>query len=754
MFPGITVNLDIGRKKSILAVEEAVNSNQLIFLANQKNIKDDVPEVDGIYDFGVLAKIKQVLKHTDDTMRVLVEGIWRAQAINFYDSKGFISAKIEKKESIFSDDEDKIQALIREAKMLFAENVDLLPQIPVDLLLASSDGNDLCEVVDSIIFNSSIPVNDKQSLLSELDFEKRIVSLIKLLSKENNILFYQKELALKIKDKLEKSQKDFLLREQIKILSDELGDFGDPVTESEKYLKKIKKLKLPKNTYEKLKQECDNLYKTPSGSPEANIIRNYLDLCVSLPWNKSSEDILDIDSASKILNEDHFGLKTVKERILEFLSVRKLVPNIKGQIICLVGPPGVGKTSIARSLAKAIGKKYVRMSLGGLGDESEIRGHRKTYVGAIPGRIISSIKQCGTNNPLILLDEIDKLSKDYHGDPSSALLEVLDPEQNSEFYDRYLEVPFDLSKVLFIATANDKSKIPAPLYDRMEVIELCSYTQEEKFNIAKNHLVPKQLKRHGLDSLNFIMSDNAINFIIESYTREAGVRELERKISEIMRKTAKKVVSDSKINSIKISITDVRKILGCEKYKKEYMASGEPGIVNGLAWTSVGGTVLPVEVLLMKGKGKIQITGMLGDVMKESVNIAFSYIRGNAKKLGIDEDFYKQFDIHIHAPEGAIPKDGPSAGITIATALVSALTGNKVRSDVAMTGEITLKGKVLPIGGLKEKTMAAYKNGLKAVIIPQENESDLEEIEDVVKKSVEFIKVADINEVLDVAILK
>lgn len=754
MFPGITVNLDIGRKKSILAVEEAMNSNQLIFLANQKNIKDDAPEADKIYDFGVLAKIKQILKRTDETMRVLVEGICRAQAESFDNSKEFISAKIEKKESLFLNDTDEIKALVREAKVLFAENIDLSPQVPIELLIDADNNSDLIEIVDSMIFNSSICPKDKQTLLSELDFEKRIVNFIKLLSQENNIIFYQKELALKVKNKLEKSQRDYLLREQIKILSDELGDFGDPVTESEKYLKKIKKLKLPKDTYEKLKQECDNLYKTPSGSPEANIIRNYLDLCISLPWNKSSEDILDIDRATKILNEEHFGLKTVKERILEFLSVRKLVPNIKGQIICLVGPPGVGKTSIARSLAKAIGKKYVRMSLGGLGDESEIRGHRKTYVGAIPGRIISSIKQCGTNNPLMLLDEIDKLSKDYHGDPSSALLEVLDPEQNSEFYDRYLEVPFDLSKVLFVATANDKTKIPAPLYDRMEVIELCSYTQEEKFHIAKNHLIPKQLRRHGLNDVNFVMSNKAIDFIIKFYTREAGVRELERKISEIMRKTAKKVVSDSKIDSIKINVKDVKKILGCEKYKKEYMANGEVGIVNGLAWTAVGGTVLPVEAILMKGKGKIQITGMLGDVMKESVNIAISYIRGNAKKLGIDEDFYKQFDIHIHAPEGAIPKDGPSAGITIATALVSALTGHKVRDDIAMTGEITLKGAVLPIGGLKEKTMAAYKNSLKTVIIPIENESDLEEVEDVVKKSIKFVKVSNVSEVLDIAVVK
>ena len=752
MFPGITVNLDIGRKKSILAVEEALDSNRLIFLANQKNIADDLPELDKIYDFGVLARVKQILKRTDETMRVLVEGICRAQAKSFDNSKKFISAKIEKKENDFLDVTDEIEALFREAKMLFAENMDLSPQMSVELFV--NDSSNLQETVDIMIFNSSVQTYDKQKLLSELNFEKRIVDFIKLLSQENNILFYQKELALKVKDKLEKSQKDYLLREQIKILSDELEGFDDPLTESEKYLKKIKKFKLPKSTYEKLKQECDTLYKTPSGSPEANIIRNYLDLCVSLPWNKSSEDILDINKASKVLNEEHFGLESVKERILEFLAVRKLVPNIKGQIICLVGPPGVGKTSIARSLAKAIGKKYIRMSLGGLGDESEIRGHRKTYVGAVPGRIISSLKQCGTNNPLIVLDEIDKLSKDYHGDPSSALLEVLDPEQNSEFYDRYLEVPFDLSKVLFIATANDKNNIPAPLYDRMEVIELCSYTQEEKFNIAKNHLIPKQLKRHGLEDIKFSVSEKAIDFIIKFYTREAGVRELERKISEIMRKTAKKIVSESKIDSVKINIKDVKKILGCEKYKKEYLANGEIGVVNGLAWTSVGGTVLPVEVLLMKGKGKVQITGMLGDVMKESVNIAISYIRGNATRLGITEDFYKQFDIHIHAPEGATPKDGPSAGITITTALVSALTKNKVREDIAMTGEITLTGKVLPIGGLKEKTMAAYKNGLKTVIIPKENESDLEKIDDVVKKSIKFVKVTDVSEVLEASIVK
>lgn len=754
MFPNVMLQFDIGRKQSILAVEEAMASGQLIFLATQKDIKDDNPKKSEIYKFGILAKIKQILKQTDTIVRVLIESVCRAEA-KFYDNDDFIRAQVkEKYDKPYDESSLKSEALMREINEIFSDYMSISGQVPSDLILKIESKSNLAEMTDYIASNVNLDFNKKQEILSELDVLKRAEKLSAYLSKENDILFYQKEIASKIKDSMDKTQKDYFIKEQIKFLSEELGDTEDIVTESEKFMDKLDKLKLPKDTYEKLKEECKNLSKTPQGSAEANILKSYLELCLSLPWNKSSKDKIDLKNAEKILNEDHFGLEKVKERILEFLAVKKLSQSVKGQIICLVGPPGVGKTSIAKSLAGAIGRKYVRMSLGGLGDESEIRGHRKTYVGAMPGRIIALLKQCKTNNPLFLFDEIDKLSKDYHGDPSSALLEVLDPEQNSEFVDRYLEVPFDLSKVMFIATANDASKIPGPLYDRMEIINLYSYTSEEKFNIAKRHLVPKQAKIHGLKKENIKIDDKALKLIIDSYTKEAGVRELERKLSSIMRKVAKKIVeSNNKEKCVTINSKEVKEMLGVEKYKKDYKSKSEVGIVNGLAWTAVGGEILPIEVLLMKGKGKVETTGLLGDVMKESAKIATSYIRSNAKKLNINEDFYKNYDIHIHAPEGAVPKDGPSAGVTIATALVSALKKKKVNSKVAMTGEITLKGKVLPIGGLKEKTMAAFKNGVETVIIPAGNKGDIDEIDKAVKKSVNFIFANNLNDVFNGAII-
>ncbi len=753
MFPNIMLHFDIGRKKSILAVEEAMNSNQLIFLTTQKDVRDDDPKKSQIYKFGVLATVKQILKQTGDTMRVLVEGKCRAEATEYIENGKCLKAKIIKKESIEHEKTTSVQALIRKSQELFAEYLSVSPKIPGDMILSlTSQKAEAGKTADYIASNVLLSFEEKQTLLEELDAVKRLKKLILFLSRENEILKYEDELGLKLKESIDESQKEYFLREQIRVLSQELGEESDPVTESGEYCKKLEKLKLPKDIYEKLIKECDNFAKTPAGSSEANLIRGYLDTCISLPWNTSSKDIIDIDKAEKILDKDHFGLSEVKERIIEFLAVKKLAPDIKGQIICLVGPPGVGKTSIAKSLAKAIGKKYVRISLGGINDESEIRGHRKTYVGAMPGRIISAIKQAGTNNPLILFDEIDKLSKDYHGDPASALLEALDPEQNSEFYDRFLEVPFDLGNVLFVATANDKNAIPQPLYDRMEIIELYSYNHEEKFNIAKDHLVPKQIKRHGLTKKNFKIKDEALKILIENYTREAGVRELERKIAALMRKTAKSV-AENKEKLVEIDAKKLKYMLGSPKYKKEKINnSGEVGVVKGLAWTSVGGETMPIEVALMKGKGKVQVTGSLGDVMKESAQIAVSYIRSNSSKLGIKEDFYKNFDIHIHAPEGAVPKDGPSAGITMTTALVSALSNIPVKPDVAMTGEITLKGKVLPIGGLKEKTMAAYKDGVKTVIIPSANESDLEKIDTVVRDSVNFVMADDLDAVFKCAL--
>ncbi len=755
MFPNIVLHFDIARKQSILAVEEAMNSNQLIFLVTQKDIKDDNPTKSKIYKMGVLAKIKQILKQNNNCVRVLIEGQYRAEAVEYIDKKDFLSAKIVKRESIDYKQDAKVEALIRKSQDVFAEYLSVSPKNSVDIILNLTSNNNIGKTTDYIASNVMLEFEKKQKLLEELDTLKRTKKLIKFLSHENEVLRYEDELGLKLKNTVDKNQKEYFIREQIKLLSQELGESSDPVTESDKFKKQLEKLKIPKDTYNKLKQECENFSKVPIGSSEANIIRTYLETCFSLPWNKSSKDVIDIKKAKKVLNEEHFGLKKVKERILEFLSVKKLAPDIKGQIICLVGPPGVGKTSIAKSLAKAMGKKYVRVSLGGVNDESEIRGHRKTYIGAMPGRIISAIKQVGVNNPLILLDEVDKLAKDYHGDPAAALLEVLDSEQNCEFYDRYIEVPFDLGNVVFIATANDKDEIPEPLYDRMEIIELYSYTHEEKFHIAKDYLVPKQLKRHGLNKKIFNISDEAIKSLIKNYTKEAGVRDLERNVASLMRKAAKKIVEEEE-KEVNVDLKVLKDLLGTEKYKNNKIDEGiSTGVAQGLAWTSVGGEVMPIEVSLMKkGKGDIQITGSLGDVMKESVQLAISYIRSNASELGVKKEFYKTFDVHVHAPEGAVPKDGPSAGVTIATALLSALIGIPVKQDVAMTGEITLKGDVLPIGGLKEKCMAAYIEGKKSVIVPLKNESDLENIDEVVKKSMHFIKVNNLNDVFKYALEK
>lgn len=754
MFPNMMLHFDIGRKKSIAAVEEALKSDQKIFLVTQKNIKDENPKEDEIYSFGVLATVKQILKQTDEVTRILVEGNCRAEAIKFVIDEDFVKAEIVQKQDENFESNLESEALIRTLEKLFAEHLSLSPRAADDLILNIPSKLNLSEVTDYVASNVVLDFEKKQELLSELDPVKRSNLLIKYLSHENAVLNCEFEIGATLKKSIDQSQKEYLIREQIKFLSQELDESQDPLTEADEYRKKLDKLVLPKDTYKKLRRECDNLSKTPFGSSEANIISTYLETCLSLPWNNSSEETIDINNAEFILNRDHYGLKEVKERILEFLAVCKLSKDIKGQIICLVGPPGVGKTSIAKSLAEAMGRKYTRISLGGVNDESEIRGHRKTYIGAMPGRIITAIKQAGVNNPLVLLDEIDKLSNDYHGDPAAALLEALDPEQNSAFYDRYVEVPFDLSKTLFIATANDKENIPLALMDRMEIIELCSYTNEEKFHIAKEHLIPKQLKRHGLDEKQFSISDKAIDMVISGYTSEAGVRELERKISSLMRKTAKAIVESSK-KSVKISDKNLKKILGAVKFKNKLIDNGEHiGVANGLAWTSVGGEVLPIEVSFMPGKGDIQITGSLGEIMRESVQLCVSYIRANAKKIGVKSSFYKNQDIHIHAPEGAVPKDGPSAGVTILTALVSALSGARVAEDVAMTGEITLKGQVLAIGGLKEKTMAAYKAGMKRVLIPVDNVGDLEKIDDAVKEKIEFIPVKNVKDVLKHALIK
>lgn len=754
MFPDVILHFEIGKKSSILAVEEAMKNNQLLFLVAQKKPNEKNVVSEELYSFGVLAKVKQILKQTDSTLKVLVEGICRAQATEFIEGKKFVKAKILRVDYQESEIDVVNEALIRKAKEIFEEYLGLSSKMPSDLMTGLMIQKSISKTADYILSNVSLEFEKKQSLLEEVDPVIRLQKVVIALVREIEILKCEYEIGLKIKENVDKSQKEYFLREQLKVISQELGEESDPLSEAEEYRSKLEKLNLPSAVFEKLKKECDNFSKTPLSSPDSQVQRSYLDLCLSLPWNRSTKDVIDIIKAEKTLNKNHFGLKDVKDRILEFLSVKNLAPDIKGQIICLSGPPGVGKTSIAKSLAKAMGKKYVRISLGGVNDESEIRGHRKTYVGAMPGRIISAINQAKTNNPLILLDEIDKLSKDYKGDPASALLEVLDPEQNFEFHDRYLGLPFDLSKVMFIVTANDKSLIPGPLYDRMEIIDLHSYTYEEKFNIASKYLIPKQLKRHGLNKRNFSISNEALKLLVECYTKEAGVRELERKIASLMRKAAKDIVAGNS-KTTKIDIKNLKSILGPEKFKKEKLNfENQIGLVKGLAWTSVGGECMPIEVALMKGKGKLQITGSLGDVMKESAQIAVSYIRSNSKKLGINEDFYKNLDIHIHAPEGAVPKDGPSAGVTMTTALVSALSQTPVYADVAMTGEITLKGKVLPIGGLKEKTMAAYKEGVKTVIIPADNENDLEKIDDIVKNSLNFVMADNLDTVFKHALVK
>lgn len=755
MFPSMVLHFDIGRKKSIAAVEAAIkSSDQLIFLAAQKNIKDENPKEDGVYSFGVLAKVKQILKQTDDMTRVLLEGICRAEASEFVLSDRFLRAKVVETDEKAVPINLETEALVREAADLFAEYLSLSPKSAGDIVLNFPDETDVGKVADYVASNVTLDFQDKQDILSEMDPIERIKILINRLSHENEVLKYELEIAVKLKDSMDKSQKDYFIREQIRLLSQELGSEQSPLTEADEYLEKLEKMSVPEEVRNKLKKECENLKKVPIGSSEANIISTYLDTCFDLPWDKSSKDTIDISKAKKILDEDHYGLKDVKERILEFLAVRKLSNDIKGQIICLVGPPGVGKTSIAKSLAKAMNRKYVRISLGGVNDESEIRGHRKTYIGAMPGRIITALKQIGVNNPLILFDEIDKLASDYRGDPAAALLEALDPEQNTAFYDRFVEVPFDLSNVFFIATANDKEYIPEPLYDRMEIIDLCSYTNEEKFHIAKEHLIPKQIKRHGLTKRNFKIDDEAINEVISGYTKEAGVRELERQVSSLMRKVAKKIIEGSQ-KAFKIGKNEVKEMLGSKKFKDNIIDKNENiGVANGLAWTSVGGELLPIEAAFMSGKGDIQITGSLGNIMCESVQIAISYIRSHADEFKIDANFFKDSDVHIHAPEGATPKDGPSAGITILTSLVSELCCLPVNKEVAMTGEITLKGNVIAIGGLKEKSMAAYKAGIKKVIIPADNVADLEKIDEVVKKSIKFLPVKNVEEVLNHALDK
>ncbi|MDR1627327.1 MAG: endopeptidase La [Oscillospiraceae bacterium] len=739
MFPNMILHFDIGRKKSIAAVEHAMKFGKKIFVVTQKHIRKNSPKESDLYLIGTIASVKQILHQSGNLVRVLIEGVCRGQVIDYMFNDNYIEASITPAHELDYKVTPQTKALVRQAQEIFSKYLSLSPRTPPDLMWGIRTIKKMGDLADYIISNAILDFAEKQEVLEELNPQSRLEKLLIILTDELEVLSLENEIAYKLKENLDRHQKEFFLREQIKVISQELGEEDDPFSESEEYRKKFSKLKLDKQVIKKLKKECDRFSKMPPGSSEANTCRLYLDECLSLPWDKASKDNININEAVKILDRDHYGLKDVKERIIEILAVKQLSKNLKSQIICLVGPPGVGKTSIVQSLASAIGRKYVRISLGGVKDESEIRGHRRTYVGAMPGKIIFAMKQAETKNPLILLDEIDKLTRDYNGDPAAALLEVLDPEQNNKFCDHYIDLPFDLSEVLFVTTANDKRQIPPPLYDRMEIINLYSYTYEEKFSIAKKHLISKQLEKNGLNSSIFGIDDESIRLIIDGYTKEAGVRELERKIASLMRKSAKLIVS-KEASAVAVNKKFVIDMLGPIKFKKEKISKkSEIGIVRGLAWTSVGGETMPIEVSLMKGKGQVQITGSLGDVMKESAQIAVSYIRSNYDKLGINQDFYNKTDIHIHAPEGAVPKDGPSAGVTMTTAIVSALSNVPVKQDVAMTGEVTLKGKVLPIGGLKEKTMAAYKAGVKTVIIPSENESDLKDIDEVVKTSLHFV---------------
>lgn len=753
VFPYMLIHFDVIRKKSILALENAMANGQLIFLSAQKNPEIEVPSVSDVYSVGTVARIKQMLKLPGDSVRVLVEGIERGNIELEITSSPYISVSVSTlkyPELAFSSDEN--EALRRKVLEIFDGYARVSGKISGETIASVSGIRDLDRLADVIASNVLIEFERKQDMLAETDPCKRLIILASVLTKEIDILKIEQRISSMVKGQMDKNQRDYYLREQLKAIESELGDEEGTTEEIAEYRRTFKKLGLPDGAMKKINKELDRLKKMQSGSADAAVLRGYLDTVSELPWNKKTTETTNIENAEKILDNDHFGLEKVKERIIEHLAVRELSPDIKSPILCLVGPPGVGKTSIASSIARALNRKFVRMSLGGIRDEAEIRGHRKTYVGAMPGRVINAVKTAGSSNALVLLDEIDKMSTDFKGDPSAALLEVLDKEQNSAFRDHYIEIPFDLSDVMFITTANTLDTVSRPLLDRMEVIEISGYTDIEKFNIAEKYLVPKQRKNHGLTARQLRFTDEAICDIINYYTRESGVRSLERSVADVCRKAAKAIVS-GEYKSVTVSKNNLLDFLGGKKYLGD-KAEEKPeiGTATGLAWTSVGGVTLPVEVNVMDGNGKIELTGQLGDVMKESAKAAISYIRANSSKLGVDGSFYKTKDIHVHVPEGATPKDGPSAGITMATAIVSALSGVPVKNTVAMTGEITLRGKVLPIGGLKEKALAAYRIGIKSVIIPHDNSKDLEEIPQSVMDDMTFIPVKSIDDVLSAAL--
>lgn len=753
IFPHMVLHFDVGREKSILALEEAMLNDQEIFLVSQKDAKIEEPDVDDIYEIGTLCNIKQILKLPGDTVRVLVEGINRGRARNYLQNEPFFKCEVEELFEPECVEGNRCEALVRSIRKSFDEYIKVSGNVPTEILISLDDLESPGRLADVISSYLMLKGDKKQELLEAYDVVERLEKLLVILNNELDILKIERKIGVKVKNKIDKVQKEYYLREQMKAIQEELGEDDEEKREINKYKSKISKAKLPKTVKEKALYELDRLKGSGSYSAEGGVIKSYLDWILDLPWNKETDDNLDIKRAREVFEKEHYGLEDVKDRIIEYLAVRKMSNSLRGPIICLVGPPGVGKTSIARSIANALGRSFVRMSLGGVRDEAEIRGHRKTYVGAIPGRIIYGMKQAKTKNPLFLLDEIDKMSNDFRGDPADALLEVLDSEQNSTFRDHYLELDFDLSKVLFVTTANSLDPIPRPLLDRMEIIEVSGYTTEEKFHIAKEHLIPKQLKEHNLEDGKISIGDNSIYSIIENYTRESGVRNLERKIATVIRKAIAEIVEKDK-DKLTITSNHIKKYLGpaiftYEKADKE----DKVGVVMGMAWTGYGGDTLPVEVSVMQGSGKLELTGQLGDVMKESARAGFSYVRANVEKYGIDPNFHKEKDIHIHVPEGAVPKDGPSAGVTMITALVSALSNKKVRHNVAMTGEITLTGRVLPIGGLKEKSLAAYRAGIDTVIIPKDNEKDIRKIPGSIKSKLNFILADNIDIVLTNALI-
>ena len=756
VFPNNLVHFEVGREKSIAAVEWAMANNSNVFLVAQKSMDTTEPQQADLFSYGVVAEVKQVLRVSGDLVKVLVEGKYRAKLSALDASGDFLLSEVRPApvRAGKADDAVETEALLRALKAGFDEYLGMNPRLGKDVVFAIVSSDDPAFLSEYMPANLLFRYKDKQAVMDEGTLNGRLKKLIEMLRRECQVMKIEKEIAEKVNESMDKNQRDYYLHEQLHIISDELGEGDDTHAEADEYRRRITELHLAEDSEKKLLKEVDRLAKMQGSNQEATVIRTYLDTCLDLPWNTFTVDDLDISRAQQILDRDHYGLKKVKDRILETLAVRKLAPDVKAQIICLVGPPGVGKTSIARSIAESLGRKYVRISLGGVRDEAEIRGHRRTYIGAMPGKIITAMISAKSANPLMLLDEIDKLAGDFRGDPAAALLEALDPEQNSTFNDHFIDIPFDLSHVLFITTANDLGSIPGPLRDRMDVIELPSYTRVEKYNIARKHLLPKQLKACGLTG-KVTLSQSALYGIIDGYTREAGVRNLERTITSVLRKCARKIAA-GEVESVSVTGTMLEQLLGPRFVKPDFLnRTNAVGIANGLAWTSVGGETLPIEVQVMdNGSGKITVTGSLGDVMKESAQLAVTWVRVHAAEYGIDPEKLKKCDLHIHAPEGAVPKDGPSAGVTLTTALVSCLSGIPVRGDVAMTGEITLHGNVLPIGGLREKSMAAYREGMKTVLIPKDNEPDLYEVDDEVKKNLTFLPMQSLTQVLNAALLK